>query len=134
LDDDEDEELDAPRLRLWTFPGHLSDPELDALMALFPSFIRNAKGISKTRFPLPRPASLTAAMKARDEEMGRMTPRSGEESWPILFGIRVPPEGGEGFIRPGTGRMWVGESGRNAGYRGTFWERLARWFARLFGG
>ncbi len=134
LDDDEDEDLHASRLRLWTFPAHLSDPELDAMMALFPGFISKAKAVNKMRFPLPRPASLTAAMQARDEEMGRMTPRSGEESWPAVYGIRLPPEGAEGFIRPGTGRMWVGESGRDARYRGGFWERVGRWFARLFGG
>ncbi len=134
LDDDEDEDLHGTRLRLWTMPAHLSDPELDAMLAMFPTFIKKAKTVTNVRFPLPRPASLTAAMKARDEEMGSMTPRSGEDSWPMDHGIKVPPEGAEGSIRPGTGRMWVGEAGREAGYRGTFWERVGRWFKRLFRG
>lgn len=133
LEEDEDEDFAKPRLRLWTLPGHLADPELDALVALFPPFITN--GIRKLRFPLPRPTlSVTSSEPPySDAEAGRVG-KLGEASWPVTAGIRIPPEDGEGFIFPGTGRMWVGDAPRDEGYQGSFWARLGRWFERLFGG
>lgn len=135
-EDDEDEDFANPRLRLWTLPAHLTDPELDALVALFPSFITS--GIQKLRFPLPRPtapAMVAAGTDAySDAEAGQLGRKAGEGSWPVTAGIRVPPEDVEGFIFPGTGRMWVGDALREEGYRGSFWARLGRWFRRLFGG
>jgi hypothetical protein len=134
LEEDEDEDFAKPRLRLWTLPGHMSDPELDALAALFPTFITG--GIQKLRFPLPRPTPITLTVTEppySDAEAGRIG-KLGEASWPRTAGIRIPPEDAEGFIFPGTGRMWVGDAPRDEGYGGSFWARLARWFRRLFGG
>lgn len=134
-DEDDDDDFTNPRLRLWTLPGHLTDPELNALVALFPTFI--TKGIQKLRFPLPRPANIAAAPGEpaySDAEAGQIGRRLAESEWPVTSGIRIPPEDAEGFIFPGTGRMWVGDALREEGYRGSFWARLARWFRRLFGG
>lgn len=135
LEEDEDEDFAKPRLRLWTLPAHMADPELDALAALFPTFITS--GIQKLRFPLPRPTPATRTTTAEppysEAEAGRIG-KLGESSWPITAGIRIPPEDAEGFIFPGTGRMWVGDAPRDEGYRGSFWARLSRWFRRLFGG
>jgi hypothetical protein len=133
-DEDDDDDFTKPRLRLWTLPGHLTDPELDALVALFPAFI--TKGIQKLRFPLPRPAMAMqpSAPAYSDAEAGQIGRRLGESEWPVTSGIRIPPEDAEGFIFPGTGRMWVGDALRQEGYRGSFWARLGRWFSRLFGG
>lgn len=132
-EDDEEEDFAKPRLRLWTLPGHLTDPELDALVALFPPFITN--GIQKLRFPLPRPTPsvISSEPPYSDAEAGRIG-KVGEASWPMTAGIRIPPEDAEGFIFPGTGRMWVGDAPRDEGYQGSFWARLGRWFRRLFGG
>lgn len=134
-DDDDDEDFSKPRLRLWTLPAHLTDPELDALAALFPTYI--TKGIQKIRFPLPRPASIASGPSLSayaDAEAGQISRQLRESEWPVTLAIRIPPEDAEGFIFPGTGRMWVGDALREQGYRGSFWARLGRWFRRLFGG
>lgn len=133
--DDDDEDFTKPRLRLWTLPGHLRDPELDTLAALFPTYI--TKGIQKIRFPLPRPiiiASGPSLSPYSDAEAGQIGRQLRESEWQVTLGIRIPPQDAEGFILPGTGRMWVGDALREEGYRGSFWARLGRWFRRLFGG
>ncbi len=132
-DIDEDEDLSAPRMRLWTFPAHISDPEIDSLLRLFPKHITSATGAKTMRFPLPRPASLIALKAPHDVEAGMSPSRMGESEWPLQLGIRVPPEGGVGFVRPGTGRMWVGEGIREEGWRGGVWFRIGRFFRKLFG-
>lgn len=134
-DDDDDDDFTKPRLRLWTLPAHLTDPELDALVAVFPTFI--TKGIQKLRFPLPLPAVMgmePSQTAYSDAEAGQISRKLGESEWPVTLGMRIPPEDAEGFIYPGTGRMWVGDALREDGYRGSLWARLSRWFQRLLGG
>lgn len=126
-DDGEDaQDLTAPRLRLWTFPSHITDPEIDDLLALFPSFLTGSTGVKNLRIPLVRPPR-------KGDDLESQIP-SESSSWPIVFGIHVPPEASDRFVRPGTGRLWVSEELRLEGWRGSFWQRVAKWFRQLFGG
>lgn len=135
-EDDEEEDLSAPRLRLWTFPAHMTDGEIDGLLAVFPKHITKAQGMRSTRFPLPRPTSLKA-LKAHDAEMGMvggMQENDGEASWPTIMDVKMPPDDEYGVVAPGTGRLWLGELPRDAPWKRGFFERMARWFQGLFGG
>ena len=129
--DEEEKDLSAPRLRLWTFPGHISDGEIDGLLAVFPRHISKAQGMRNLRFPLPRPTSIRA-IKAHDLEPG-FDPQDGEAAWPTILGNRVPPEETYGVLNPGTGRLWLGGLPREVPWHRGFFERLAKWFKSIFG-
>lgn len=130
--DEEEKDLSAPRLRLWTFPSHISDGEIDGLLAAFPKHISRAQGVRSMRFPLPRPTSIRA-IKAHDLESG-FDGQDGEAAWPTILGSSVPPEDTYGLVSPGTGRLWLGGLPREAPWHRGFLERLAKWFKGLFGG
>jgi hypothetical protein len=133
-EDEEEEDLAAPRLRLWTFPAHITDGEIDGLLSVFPKHITKAQGMRNMRFPLPRPTSLKA-LKAHDAEMGLGADNDeGEASWPSVMDVKVPPEDAHGIVAPGTGRLWLGALPRDAPWQRGFFERLSRWFKGLFGG
>jgi len=133
-EDEEEEDLSAPRLRLWTFPPHITDGEIDDLLTIFPKHITRAQGMRSTRLPLPRPASLRA-LKAHDAEMGlSANDGEGEPSWPSVMDVKVPPDDAHGVVMLGTGRLWLGASPRDAPWHRGFFERLSKWFKGLFGG
>lgn len=151
-DDDDDadaeEDLTAPRLRLWTFPAHITDIEVDDLLSTLPRFLGAAPGFRNIRIPLPRPpphqgrahpriddveAQLGKEPEYDGSKSGQISASGENNSWPIVKGIRVPSESSDRYVRPGTGRLWVGESLRAPGWRGTLWERIMAWFRHLFG-
>lgn len=108
LDSDEDNE--GPFLRVWTV-SDLSNPELQALISLFPDFI--------ARHALPRfPLVLEAAGKryTRDIEAG-LNAAGGEHT----------------EVSCGTGRILVGRKVRSYGWQGSWWQRFTGWWRRLFG-
>lgn len=128
-------DLNEPRMRLWTFPGHIHNDEIESLLSLFPGFVGRSIGKARpARFPLPRPG------RTNDPEAGKVgwqtiridNPKTGETQI-----AHVPPtlgEEDEGVVRFGHGRMWVGHEVRSAGWDGSGWFRFKRWFRRLFGG
>jgi hypothetical protein len=128
----EEAELNKPRFRLWTFPAHISDPEAETLLTLFPSSIsRGRKGKAQdVRFPFVRPGR-----GAKDLESG--TDNGG---WDTIIletqeVVKVPKmemEDDEGVIRHGTGRIWAGPEARAPGWQGSAWFRFKRWWRRLF--
>lgn len=142
-DDDEaeiDEDLTAPRLRLWTFPAHITDIEVQDLLAVLPRFLGSAPGFNNIRIPLPRPSHAAGsgmddleAQHGHGKEPNYAAAAEEYGSWPIIKGIRVPPESSDRYVRPGTGRLWVGETLRLQGWRGSLWERIKLWCRRLFG-
>jgi hypothetical protein len=133
-DPDEDEQdLSAPRLRLWTFPAHISDTEIDGLVRLFPKHLTKAQGMRNVRLPLPRPTSLKA-IKAHDVEAGLDGVASLEEDkWPCVMGVGVPPENTHGVVEPGTGRLWLGKNNRDSPWKRGVWARFTKWLRGLFG-
>lgn len=137
-DDDiaaEEADLNKPRLRLWTFPAHIKNDEIEALLGLFPSFVGRSIGSARTaRFPLARPGNrdLEAGGKTGWQTIRVDNAQTGETQV-----VHVPPEIGEedeGVVRFGHGRMWVGPEVRMSGWDGSLWFRFKRWFRRLFGG
>jgi len=108
-----------PHFRVWTFPNFISNPELQQLSALFPSFITKR---SISRFPVG--TSLTSSSKTSP------TPRDLEEG--IMGFTGLEPSIGPGEIRVGTGKLRLSEQRRREGWRGSFWERMRQWFRNIF--
>ncbi|KAF8514221.1 hypothetical protein BU17DRAFT_52722 [Hysterangium stoloniferum] len=106
LDADQDSIEGEPRMRIWRM-GELDNPELQALISLFPDFI--------TRHPLPRFA-IAAKIRRRVPDV--------EE------GLDIAEQRKE--VSCGTGRMWVGDEQRREGWRGSWWHRFIGWWRRLF--
>ncbi|KAK4688381.1 hypothetical protein P7C73_g1735, partial [Tremellales sp. Uapishka_1] len=133
----EEVELNKPRFRLWTFPAHISDPEIESLMSTFPSFISKGKrgNARKIRFPFVRPDRGLKDLESGGESAAWDTVVVGEADG--RREVRVPKVEGEdmeGVIRHGTGRMWAGLEIRNPEWEGGGWYRFKRWWRRLFGG
>lgn len=98
---------DQPHLRVWITP-ELDNPELQALVSLFPNFISKQ---SLPRFPL-------------NQTRTRRNEQTLEEGLADMTGERKE-------VSCGTGRIWVGEKLRH-GYRGSWWHRFTQWWGRLF--
>ncbi|KAG8931146.1 hypothetical protein FRC03_010546 [Tulasnella sp. 419] len=111
LSESEVDLLNIPQLRIWTFPPYISNPEINSMLGLFPTFI--------TKKPVPRFTALSTKGKNKDMlknlEEGGPTPRE----------LR-------GELKKGTGTFWVGESCRDDGWRGGFWARFKEWFMTMF--
>lgn len=108
-----------PHFRVWSFPYFISNPELQQLSALFPSFI--------TKRAIPRflvGSSLSSSPRTNS------TPRELEEG--IIGAATREASIGPSEIRVGTGKMRLGEQRRQEGWRGSFWERMRQWFRNLF--
>ncbi|KAF9518623.1 hypothetical protein BS47DRAFT_1482489 [Hydnum rufescens UP504] len=101
--------LSEPQLRTWTFPASLTNPELQKLLALFPSSI--------TRQNVPRfKSQSTSGPSPRELEEGALaTSTSGME------------------IHVGTGKMRLTNQPRHPTWRGGLWERVLGWFLSIFG-
>lgn len=133
--DEEDEDLSAPRLRLWTFPAHITDMEIDALLKVFPPHISKGHGLKSKTFPLPRPASLRA-LKAYDAEAGAAVAGDSvaeDTMWPTVEDLKIPPHDAYGLVAPGTGRLWISDRSRQAPWNRTLWARFIKWLLGLFG-
>lgn len=106
LDADEDSIEGEPCMRMWTM-GDLDNPELQALISLFPDFI--------SRHALPRfPIATKTRRRVPDVEEGLDITEQHKE------------------VSCGTGRMWVGDEPRREGWRGSWWHRFTGWWRRLF--
>lgn len=110
-------DLTCPRWRTWVAPAGLTNPELCALVRLFPGHLgKKSKG---GRFPYVGPGQ-----GALEEGGGLKVERDGRTE-------------GRGVVEcltawSGTGRMWVGAKEREAGWKGTGWERFCEWWRSLF--
>lgn len=103
-----------PQFRIFTVPAYLTDPELVALAKLFPEFV--TVGATPPRFP----------GKVDEENVGaeaRLGPSGSGRG-----------AGGGEEARIGHGEIRIGAGARDAGFRGTGWERFVAWLRRLFGG
>ena len=132
-DDDimaEERELNKPRFRLWTFPTHIADEEIDSLLSLFPRVFSRRKDV---RFPI--------SMTTKHEYVhGKWDEEYADDKWETIMydlkAVRLPrttTEKAAGVVRHGTGRMWVGPKIRQTGWQGSTWFRFKRWWERLFG-
>jgi hypothetical protein len=130
-DDDDDDDSLLPRWRTWILPPHLSNPEVLSLLTLFPSHIRSP--------PIPSSSSSSSSRNAKTVRfpyLGVLRDGSGRERG-LEEGLGSEGERrGKGVVEGrewgGTGRMWVGEGKRVAGWRGSWWERFVGWWKRLF--
>ncbi|KAF8585968.1 hypothetical protein K439DRAFT_1615544 [Ramaria rubella] len=105
LDGDDDSLEGEPYMRVWKSPD-LDNPELQSLLLLIPDFITRH---TLPRFPIPQ-----AKRRVPDLEEG----------------LDIAGERKE--VTCGTGRMWIGESQRREGWRGSWWHRFTGWWRRLF--
>ncbi|EIM81221.1 uncharacterized protein STEHIDRAFT_150209 [Stereum hirsutum FP-91666 SS1] len=94
-------------LRIWTSPD-LANPELLALLKVFPTFI--------SRRTLPRFSPAASSRRIPDVEEGGVD--DADES--------------ENAIRAGTGRMWLSSRPRSGDWAGGWWSRFVLWWRRLF--
>ena len=107
--------LSEAYLRTWTIPNTYTNPELHALLALFPSFITQ-RGIERFSVPVStKSSSVTPALI----ESGLANGGEGKET--------------EAEIRVGTGKMRKGQEKRVDGWRGGMWARFKEWFINMFG-
>jgi hypothetical protein len=104
LDVDEDSIEGEPCMRIWT-TGDLDNPELQALISLFPDVI--------TRHVLPRFPAAETRREVPDLEEGLDIAEQRKD------------------VTCGTGRMWVGSQQRREGWRGSWWQRFIGWWRRL---
>lgn len=136
LDDDdianEEIELNKPRYRLWIFPAHLDDSEIEVLMSALPRYLsRDRKGkLKDARFPFIHPGRGLKSLESAEEAAWQRVEIGGEE---VAKVPKLDVEEQEGAIRKGTGRMWSGMEKRIAGWQGGRWFRFLRWWRRLFG-
>ncbi|GJN90986.1 hypothetical protein Rhopal_004000-T1 [Rhodotorula paludigena] len=99
--------------RLFTLPSYLTNPELLTLCALFPDFISTPSTRSAARLPSRKAAQTPARLEA---------------------GEAHDLDGADGTtVRVGHGTLRLGTARRDAGWRGTWWERIVSWLRRLFG-
>ena len=131
----EEADLNLPRFRLWTFPAHIDNQEIAALLALFPAFIAGAGGKGKgkgrgrdVRLPLTRPGA-GVADKA-EEAAWKGVEVDGKQVAKVPV---IEQESKEGVLRCGTGRMWRGEDDREGPWEGNAWFRFVEWLKRFFG-
>lgn len=101
--------LSSPQLRTWIAPAGLSNPEIHALVGLFPPFITQSR---IPRFPVQK------------KKKGKDLAKELEEG----LAMSEPPMD----IRVGTGRMWLGTDIRLEGWKGGMWSRLRDWLRRIF--
>jgi len=127
----EEAELNRPRFRLWTFPRHIMDDEAEGLMDLFPKFISAGQkgGLKDARFPFVRPGRGLKDLESDGDGWDSIA-LTGDH---IARIPKVECEDGEGVIRSGTGRMWVGLDIRDDGWEGSAWFRFTRWWRHIFG-
>ena len=97
-----------PQFRTFTLPPYLTNPELYALLRLFPSFIAA---------PVRRAVSSSSMTTTIDEWEEKLSA--------VIHGeVALAPDEGEG------GGTTVR---RSEGWKGTLWERFLLWLRRLFG-
>ncbi|WVQ84996.1 hypothetical protein IAT38_007160 [Cryptococcus sp. DSM 104549] len=125
----EESDLNQPRFRLWSFPTHISNEEAVSMMGLFPRFVGKKGDI---RFPFIRPRQ---GMKVAEEAgWNEVVIGGGEMLEPKVVKVpKIEVEEEEGVVRCGTGRMWVGNSARGAGWQGGGWFRFKQWCLRTLG-
>ena len=96
-----------PQFRTFTLPPYLTNPELHALLRLFPSFIAT---------PVRRAVSSSSMTTTIDEWEEKLSA--------VIHGeVALAPDEGEGG----------GTTIRSEGWKGTLWERFLLWLRRLFG-
>lgn len=100
-----------PRFRTFTVPPYLTNPELYALLRLFPSFIAT---------PVRRAVSSSNVTRTTIDEW--------EEKLSAVVHGEVALASGEGA--EGEGGMTTAR--RSEGWKGTLWERFLIWLQRLF--
>ncbi|GAA6054581.1 hypothetical protein JCM3770_000061 [Rhodotorula araucariae] len=93
------------QFRIFSLPSYLTNPELRAICRLFPSFIA-APTRGSARFP-------RVAGRKADIDVEAAT---------------APPN-----TKVGHGELRVGPARRDAGWRGTWWERLVLWLRAVLG-
>lgn len=120
-----------PQYRVWTFPYIITNPEIQQLIKLFPTFITKR---AMSRFPVgPSASSSTANLSKSKSKANDTTPRELEEG--VGFGSTREGELAPGEIKVGTGKMRLnmgGDAKRVDGWRGSFWERVCEWFRNIF--
>ena len=108
--------LDAappPQFRIFSVPSYLTDPELHALLKLFPDYVTSKA---------PR---FAAGSKVDEESAGaeaRLGPANG------------PTDDDFGTAKIGHGVIRIGALERDDKWRGTGWQRFICWLRALFGG
>ncbi|GAA6018783.1 hypothetical protein JCM11491_003446 [Sporobolomyces phaffii] len=101
----------APQFRTFTLPPYLTNPELRALCRLFPEFI-STPARTGARF---RSSSISSTDRTKAQTDA---------------GVNA---GAAGPTRVGHGDLRIGNEQRDAGWRGTLWERIIAWFKAWFG-
>ncbi|BGP48741.1 hypothetical protein JCM10450v2_004617 [Rhodotorula kratochvilovae] len=98
--------LPPHQFRIFSLPSYLTNPELRSLCRLFPAFIASpARG--SARFPRAG---------------------AGAQQADVDLEAAQPPT-----AKVGHGELRVGQRRRDAGWRGTWWQRLVLWLRALFG-
>jgi len=100
-----------PQFRVFTLPSYLTNPELRSLCRLFPDFI-STPARTTSRF---RSASVSSTDRTKAQK-----------------DAGVNEGAGIGPTKVGHGELRIGSGEREAGWRGTFWERFIAWFKALF--
>lgn len=132
--------LSGPRWRTWLAPPHLTNPELSALLRLFPAHISKPSKGARTPYVGPGQSALEEGLLSAGTGTGAgaggggrpESVRSAATGATVDDG-RVAGRGvGECGAWGGTGRVWVGVGEREVGWRGTAWARFCAWWRALF--
>ncbi|GAA5898247.1 uncharacterized protein JCM6883_000968 [Sporobolomyces salmoneus] len=105
-----------PQFRIFTLPAYLTNPELRSLCRVFPEFIASPARTG-SRFRSASVGSMDQTKAQKDAGVNTRAERGG---------------GGKGPAKIGHGELRIGAGERDAGWRGTWWERFVAWFKALF--
>jgi hypothetical protein len=108
-------------IRTWVIPSYLSNPEIAKLVTVFPSSVERAS--------VPR---FKSAIKQKSKKKRKGQHPNAEVDLEAQDADESGAPDEREYVRHGTGRMWIGDSERDEGWRGTMWDRFIGWWRKVF--